>query len=104
MPLKDKNRFRKIYPFIRRKPFNVPEGDVIFESKNATVTSADEVVITFTTTFTSAPFVTATAYDSAGNDQANVNTYIKAVSTTAVTIGFSAAFTGQVHYQAIQGA
>ena len=104
MPLKDKNRFRKVYPFIRRKPFNVPEGDVIFESKNAAVTSADEVTITFTTTFASAPFVTATAYDSATNNQANVNAYIKSVSTTQVVIGFSAAFTGQVHYQAIQGA
>tara|TARA_R110001599_G_scaffold99721_1_gene255539 strand:+ start:8966 stop:9289 length:324 start_codon:yes stop_codon:yes gene_type:complete len=107
MPLRDKNRFRKVYPFIRRKPFNVPEGDVIFESKTATVGGAsgsDEVTITFTTTFASAPFVTATAYDSAGNNQANVNAYIKSVSTTQVIIGFSAAFIGQVHYQAIQGA
>ena len=107
MPLKDKNRFRKIYPFIRRKPFNVPEGDVIFESNTAQVGGAsgdDEVTINFTTTFASAPFVTATAYDSAGNNQANVNAYIKSVSTTQVIIGFSAAFIGQVHYQAIQGA
>lgn len=104
MALRNKNRFRKVYPFIRRKPFNVPEGDVIFESKNKAVSSADEVTVTFTTTFASAPYVTATAYDSETNNQANVNAYIKSVSTTQVVIGFSASFTGQVHYQAIQGA
>lgn len=104
MPLKDRNRFRKIYPFIRRKPFNVPEGDVIFESGSKSVSSSDEVTINFTTTFTSAPYVTATAYDSASNDQANVNAYIKSVSTSTVVIGFSASFTGEVHYNAIQGA
>ena len=49
-------------------------------------------------------FVTATAYDSASNNQANVNAYIISVSTTQVVIGFSAAFTGEVHYHAIQEA
>ena len=104
MPLRDKNRFRKIYSFIRRKPHNVPEGDVIYDSGSKVVLGADEVTVTFTTTFTSAPAVTATAYDSSSNEQANVNTYIKTVSTTSVTIGFSASFTGSVHYNAIQAA
>ena len=75
-----------------------------FESSTATVTAADQVTITFTTAFTSAPYVTATAYDSASNNQANVNAYIISVSTTQATIGFSAAFTGEVHYHAIQAA
>ena len=75
-----------------------------YESSRATVSNADQVTITFSTTFTSAPYVTATAYDSASNNQANVNTYIISVSTSGVTIGFSAAFTGEVHYHAIQSA
>ena len=103
MALRDKNRFRKVYPFIRRKPHYIPEGDVIYES-GAKDVSSDEVTITFTTTFTTIPYVTATAFDSSSNNQANVNAYIKTVSTSAVTIGFSAAFTGKVHYNAIQGA
>ena len=104
MALRDKNRFRKVYPFIRRKPPYIPEGEVIYESGSKVVTTSDEVTITFTTTFTTAPYVTATAFDSNTNNQANVNAYIKSVSTSAVTIGFSASFTGQVHYNAIQGA
>jgi hypothetical protein len=104
MALRDNNRYRKIYPFIRRKPFNVPEGNVTYESSKESVSAVDQVTINFTTTFTSAPFVTATAYDSASNNQANVNTYIISVSTTQVVIGFSAAFTGEVHYHAIQAA
>jgi len=102
MARRNYNRYRKVYPFIRRLPFYVTEADVTFESSTATVTAADEVTINFTTTFQSAPYVTATAYDSESNSQANVNTYIVSVSKTSVTIGFSASFTGEVHYHAIQ--
>ena len=104
MARKDYSRYRKIYPFIRRKPFYVTEADVTYESGTETVTSSDQVTITFTTIFQSAPYVTATAYDSDSNNEANVNAYIISVSTTEVTIGFSAAFTGEVHYHAIQAA
>ena len=102
--MKNLNRFRKVYPFIRRKPFNIPEGEVVYESSSAEVSAVDQVTINFTTTFTSAPYVTATAYDSESNSEANVNAYIISVSTTQVVIGFSASFTGKVHYHAIQGA
>lgn len=104
MARRDYNRYRKIYPFIRKKPFFVTEADVTFESLKATVTNADQVTVTFTTTFSSAPYVTATAYDSNSNNLANVNAYIISVSKTQVTIGFSATFTGEVHYHAIQAA
>ena len=104
MASRDDNRFRKIYSFIRRKPVVSTGGNVTYESSKATVTAADQVTVTFTTTFSSAPYVTATAYDSASNNQANVNAYIISVSTTQVVIGFSASFTGEVHYHAIQEA
>ena len=96
----DNNRYRKVYPFIRVKPNT--EGNVIFESSKKAVSAADQVTINFTTQFTSAPFVTANAFDSASNNLANVNAYIVSVSTSQVVIGFSAAFTGEVHYHAIQ--
>ena len=101
---KDYNRYKKTYPFIRRKPFLLtsPDDRLVHQIGEETVTNADEVVITFTETFTSAPFVTANAYDSNTNSQANVNVYIISVNTTEVRLGFSATFTGKVHYQAIQ--
>lgn len=103
MGLRDKNRYRKIYSFIRRKPVNESEGDVVYESGEAAVTS-DEVTINFTTSFNSAPYVTATAYDSNTNGEANVNVYIISVTASAVTLGFSASFTGKVQYHALQSA
>lgn len=82
----------------------IPEGDVIYESGSAPVAGTDIITINFTTLFSAAPYVTATAYDSKTNGQANVNAYIVSVSATSVTIGFSASFTGNVHYHAIQAA
>ena len=99
---RDKNRFRKTYNFIRRKPQieGVPD-DVLIESGEVIVSATDEATYTFTKSFSSAPYVTATAYDSETNDEANVNIYIKSVSTTTVTFGTSASFTGKVLFQAI---
>lgn len=102
MARKNLNRFKKVYPLIRRKPIYQSGGDVTYESGSALVSASDTVTITFTTSFTSAPHVTATAYDSATNGEANVNAYIISVSTASVTIGFSASFTGSVNYHAIQ--
>ena len=100
---RDNNRFRKIYRYIRRKP-NESGGDanVIVESTKIIFTNVDNREHTFTKSFTSAPFVTATAFDSQGNESANVNVFITAVSTTAVTVRTSAPFTGEVHIHAIQ--
>lgn len=99
---RDKNRFRKTYNFIRRKPQieGVPD-DVLIESGEVTVSATDEATYTFTKSFSSAPYVTATAYDSETNDEANVNIYIKSVSTTTVSFGASASFTGKIQFQAI---
>lgn len=103
MALRDNNRFRKIYPFIRRKP-STGGSNVVFESGKKVVTGTDTATISFSTNFTSAPFVTATAFDSDSNNTANVNTFIVSVTTTQVVIGFSSAFNGEVHYHAIQAA
>ena len=102
MALIDLNRFRKIYSFIRFKPsLQTGVTEVIAESGEITFTNSDSQTYTFTKLFTSAPFVTATAFDSAGNEDANINVFITAISTTSVTIKTSATFTGKVHFQAI---
>jgi hypothetical protein len=77
---------------------------VVFESGKKEIAGTDTITIAFSTNFTSAPFVTATAFDSASNNGANINTFIVSVSTTQVVIGFSSAFTGELHYHAIQAA
>jgi len=96
----DANRRRKTYPFIRRVPVYAQDGggQVTYEAASVSFSATDEVTHNFTTVFTSAPKVTATAK----ND--NVNVYISSVSTTSVTINASAAFTGTVEIHAIQSA
>ena len=102
MALLDMNRYRKIYNFIRLKPsLQTGATDVIAESGEINFTNSDSQTHSFTKSFSSAPFVTATAFDSAGNEEANINVFITAVSTSAVTIKTSATFTGKVHFHAI---
>ena len=102
MATKDNNRYRKIYRYIRRKPSMSEDANVIVESTTISFENTDTGSHNFTKLFTSAPYVTATAFDSEGNQSANVNVFITAVTTSAVTIKTSAPFTGQVHIQAIQ--
>lgn len=102
MALLDLNRYRKIYSFIRFKPsLQTGVTEVIAEAGEIIFSNSDNQTYTFTKTFSSAPIVTATAFDSAGNEDANINVFITAVSTTSVTIKTSATFTGKVHFQAI---
>ena len=107
---RDLNRFRKVYPYIRKKPVlsliadssGGSGGEVVMEA--ASVSFSDEsgpVEHIFTETFSSAPSVTATAVDSESNNSANINIFIKSISTTAVSFESSEAFTGTVSFQAI---
>jgi plastocyanin domain-containing protein len=100
---KDKNRYRKVYRFIRKKPvyeytsseeFEMIAGEVSFSN------SSGPQVYNFPSTisFTNIPVVTVTAVDSEGNNQANVNAYITAVNTASVSISVSSPFTGKVHF------
>lgn len=103
--VRNDNRFRKIYRYIRRKPQNTVvsgTGNDVIESTSITFTNTDTATYTFTKVFTSAPFITATAFDSESNESANVNVFITSVSTTSVTIETSAPFNGKVHIHAIQ--
>ncbi len=101
---RDKNRFRKLYPYIRKKPVyeycspapvEIEVGEIVFEN-------TDTGTYTFETSFESAPHITAISYDSSSNNTANVNIYIHSISLTSVTIKSSAPFTGKVHFHAIR--
>ena len=103
---KNKNRYRKIYNYIRRKPvveyasdgsFTMIVGSVDFSDSSGPVTHTfDESV-----TFTNVPVVTAIAVDSESNDAADVNIFVTSVSTTAIQFESSAPFIGKVHFQVI---
>ena len=102
---RDLNRFKKIYPYIRRKPvqnYLVGSEEVVIEAGSVEFdNTSGPVEHTFSETFSSAPTVTATAVDSSSNSTAAVNIFIKSVSTTSVSFQSSSDFTGTVDFQAI---
>jgi hypothetical protein len=107
MAKRDKNRFRKTYPYLRRKPVfetvlgggsSIGEIEVGIISYNKT----DVGTHTFTTSFSSVPTITAVAAETAGGTPANVNVYVEAVDLGSVQIRVSDAnFVGNVHFHAI---
>ena len=100
---KDKNRYRKVYRYIRKKPsyeycssgeFEMIAGYVDFSNTDGPVTYNYPSTISFT----AVPVATITSVDSESNDQANVNVYISIISSTQLKISSSAPFTGRVHF------
>ena len=100
---RDRNRFRKVYRYIRKKPvfefcaneeFEMIAGAVDFQN------TAGPVTYTYpsTVSFTNVPVVTVTSVDSLSNNQANVNAYVTSITTTSLSISVSAPFIGKVHF------
>lgn len=100
---KDKNRYRKVYRFIRKKPvfefcsnseFEMIAGHVDFTNSDGPVTFTFPPEISFK----NVPVVTVTSVDSESNNQANVNAFVTSIDISQVQISVSAAFTGRVHF------
>ena len=106
LKFRDISRMTKKYPYTRHLPRTQLVSDKEFELEvvSADVNNAVEHIITWDTAFGDAPSVTATialkSSDSA--DTANVNVWIKSVTTTNCTLAFSDNFTGTVNVQAIR--
>ena len=104
---RDKQRFRKVYPVIRKKPVlesTTTGGDTATIEVGAIVFSNESSVThAFSTSFSSAPIITVVSVDSESNDMANVNVYISSITTSDVVVETSQLFTGTIHYHAIQG-
>ena len=101
---RDKNRFRKVYPYLRRKPVNetILEGSADIQVGFIEYVNTDTGVYTFTTSFTTVPIITAIAVETLAGTDANINVYIEAVTLSNVTIRVSDEnFTGHVHLHAI---
>ena len=97
------NRFRKVYPYIRRSPKYVLMTDkqTIIEVAKLSFSNQNSVTYSFKESFPSIPYVTVSSVDSFGNDSADVNVFITSLSTATVTVETSQAFTGTVHLQAM---
>ena len=101
---RNRNRYRKVYPFLRRKPIyeTILEGSANIEVGYIDYNNSDTGTYTFTSTFTTTPAVTATAVVLPGGSGANVNVYIETITLSEVQIRVSDAnFIGRVHLHAI---
>lgn len=101
--VRDRNRYRKVYRYIRKKPSNEYCSNEGFEMIAGYLTftnSSGPETYTYPgpATFTSVPVATVTSVDSESNNQANVVAYITSISTTSITVSTSAPFTGRVHF------
>ena len=101
---RDINRFRKVYPYLRRRPVYsfVSDEELVVEVGKVSFSNSSSESYTFKETYASTPTITAIAVDSAGNGTADVNVFITSLTTTSVTLESSNAFTGQIHFQIIQ--
>lgn len=101
MPVLNKqnaNRFRKVYPGIRKTPVyglakNI-EGVVLELSNTNTAT------YTFIGTYSKIPAVTATIVASTG--EANTNVIISSIDQSGVTVETSVNITGKIHLQVVE--
>ena len=99
---KNQNRFRKVYPGIRKNSVNQVLYDKKIEAGEITLTDESEGSYTFQLGYLTTPSVTATVYDSSVGGGANTNVTIKSIDTTSVTIETSQAITGTVYVQVVE--
>jgi len=97
---RDGQRFRKVYPRIRKTPrfFTISDATMAVESNKISMTSETSATYTFELPYDSVPTVQLTAETSL-DDQGMVNVFITALTTTTVTWETSAPFTGTIHVQ-----
>jgi hypothetical protein len=100
--IKDLNRYRKVYPYIRAMPRYVYEydniqGDAQVEAGKVTFTDADSGIYTFTSTYSAIPSVVISTVNSTSSNDTNVSITVTSISTVSATITASAPFTGEVH-------
>ncbi len=98
---RDLNRFRKVYPYLRRSPRYAFTADkeTILEADSVSFSNTTTGTHTFVETFPGAPVITAISYDTDGDTAVNI--IVKSVSTTTVTFESSDAFTGTVQFHAM---
>lgn len=100
---RDLNRFTKVYPYARFEKREITTTSEDFKVETGTIDFSNEAgpkVHNFTEAFSSAPAISAISVVT--SDNSNVNVFVNAITTSAVTFAVSAPFTGQVSFTAIQ--
>jgi len=97
---KNLNRYRKVYPGIR-KP-GVYDQAKKMEASALTLVGENSASYVFKHSYTVAPAVVATVYDSSGSGEVSTNVFIVSITTTQVTLETSANITGTIHIQVIE--
>ena len=99
---RDGQRFKKVYPRVRKTPrfFTISDATMTVESAKVVMTNAPSGQYTFETSFESIPTVELTS-EASSDDQGMVTTFITSLTTTKVIWETSAPFTGTIHIQVI---
>ena len=102
--VRDQNRYRKIYRYIRKKPrpLNCEGSDIsnfTWGSYHVYFNNQSEVVHDFPCCFDTPPAVIATTI---GGINPNFNVFITDITTSTCIFRTSGYYTGYVHYQALE--
>ena len=97
---RDMQRFRKVYPRIRKTPryFTISDEQMSVESAKVTLNNQTEGEFVFQIEYNQIPTVQLTA-EASSDAQGMVNTFITELTTKFVKFETSAPFTGVVHIQ-----
>ena len=97
---RDAQRFRKVYPRIRKTPryFTISDQAMSVESSKVTMTNQTQGEFVFQLDYDAIPTVVLTAETSEDN-QGMVNTFITHLTTKDIKFETSAPFTGLIHIQ-----
>ena len=100
---RDGQRFRKVYPRIRKTPkyFTISDETMVIETEKVVLTNATAATFTFQTQYSAVPTVQISA-EPADDSQGMVNVFITALTTEAVIFETSAPFTGTIHIQVLK--
>lgn len=101
MPVLNKqnsNRFRKVYPGVRKTPVYGQARKI--EGASLELVNTNTAAYTFKYAYKSIPSVTACVINE--TDDANTNVVIREITTTSVTIETSINITGKVHVQVVE--
>jgi len=99
---KNQNRFRKVYPGIRKNAVNQILYSAKIEAGSITLSDASTGTYTFELAYDLPPAVTATIYDATADGANNTNVIITSVSKTQVSIQTSQAITATIYVQVIE--
>lgn len=99
----DQQRYKKTYPFLRREPrlFYLTESDLAvatIETAEVSFSGSDQVIYSFSKTFSSPPKVTVTSFGTS----ADFNVFVAAVTTSTVVIRASIPNSDSIHIHAIE--